>query len=489
MAIFGFGKKSDSATDGLSIDSEKASSLILKAQDLVGRYQFEYALSLFAEALKADPTPATHYDAMFECAKAFVANGATPASRDDLKGVDGPTPNDKIAVAALAWMRDVDSVNKASALMEAIIAANFLEPAQWLAPKLANLSLHANESKPSKRSLVKTMELLKKAQSFTEALKILRRAQEVDPADGALAAELKQLLAGHAIEAGGFAEAAKGGGAYKGVLKDAAKQRELEMAASLSGAGGSGEFNLTKAEEAYAANPTSAEAIQRLVAILRRKGTPESEKRAIEVLLTGYKAIGEYRFRLVAGDIRIAQFRRRIEQLQPLAEKGHTQAKAEIAQRAAQLHELELKEFRERGEKYPTDRTIKFELGRLEYESGNTDAAMQAFQTCKEDARLRLRAAHFLGRCFAREGWHSDAVGEFRNALGLIDVTSTDRELDIRYDLMLSLASQARDEKNDVLAKEAQEAASTIMRKDIGFRDIRQKRKDIDALLRELSAK
>lgn len=489
MAIFGFGKKGDQQDGGPEVDAEKAASLIERAQGLAERDQFDYALSLFAEAVKADPSSAANFEVMFACAKSYAAAGAKPAARDDLKPLDGPSPHDKVAVATLNWMRDLDSVDKVTAMMEAVIAANYLEPATWLAPKLANLTLHANASKPVKKALVRAMDLLKKAQAFSEALRLLRRAQEVDPSDGALSSELKTLLAGQAIESGGFAEAAKGGGAFKTVLKDAEKQRELEMAGQLSGAGGSAEFNLQKAEEAYAANPVSAEAIHRLVNILRRRATPDSEKRAIEVLMAGYKAMGEYRFRMAAGDIRIAQFRRRIEQLQPHAEKGHAQAVTELAQRTAQLHELELKEYRERAEKYPTDRSIKFELGRLEFESGNMDAAMQAFQGCKEDARLHLRAAFMLGQCFAREGWHSDAVGEFREAIGLIDVTSADRELEIRYHLMLSLAAQARQDKSDILAKEAQETASVIMRKDIGFRDIRQRRKEIDELLRDLSAK
>lgn len=489
MAIFGFGKKDDTSADGPELDSDKSASLIERAQELAGRYQFEYALSLFAEALKSDPTSAASFEAMFECAKSYAAEGSKPATAKDLKGLEGPTTHDKVAVATLIWMRDLDSMEKVTAMMEAVIAANYQEPATWLAPKLANLTLHANATKPNKKSLVKAMDLLKKAQAFSEALRLLRRAQEVDPSDNALSTELKTLLAGQAIEAGGFAEAAKGGGAFKGVLKDAEKQKELEMAAQMTGAGGAAEFNLQKAEEAYTANPTSAEAIHRLVTVLRRRATPESEKRAIEVLMTGFKTIGEYRFRMQAGDIRIAQFRRRIEQLQPYAEKGNKQAVEEMAQRTKQLHELELREFRERAEKYPTDRTIKFELGRLEFEAGNTDAAMQSFQGCKEDARLRLRAAFMLGQCFAREAWHSDAVGEFREALSLIDVTSTDRELEIRYHLMLSLAAQARADRNDILAKEAQETASTIMRKDIGFKDIRQRRKEIDELLKELSAK
>ena len=58
----------------------------------------------------------------------------------------------------------------------------------------------------------------------------------------------------------------------------------------------------------------------------------------------------------------------------------------------------------------------------------------------------------------------------------------------LKYDLMLSLMELARAEKNPVHAREAGEICSAIVRRDISYRDIRSKRKEIDALVKELPA-
>ena len=35
---------------------------------------------------------------------------------------------------------------------------------------------------------------------------------------------------------------------------------------------------------------------------------------------------------------------------------------------------------------------------------------MGCFQKSKDEPKLRTRSGHLLGRCFAPEGWHTDAV-------------------------------------------------------------------------------
>jgi predicted nucleic acid-binding protein len=93
-----------------------------------------------------------------------------------------------------------------------------------------------------------------------------------------------------------------------------------------------------------------------------------------------------------------------------------------------------------------------------------------------------------LGKCFSHEGWHQEAVGEFREALERIEGTEQERELPIRYDLMLSLIDLARDNNSIEEAREAAEICSAIVRKDIGYRDIRVKRKEVDTLVKEIDA-
>ena len=151
-----------------------------------------------------------------------------------------------------------------------------------------------------------------------------------------------------------------------------------------------------------------------------------------------------------------------------------------------ELLALEGAELRERQKAYPTDRSIKAELGRIEFELGNYEDAMAAFQASKDDPKLRVNSAWMLGRCFAKEGWHSEAVGEYKEAIAALDNTQADRELDIRYDLMLSLIELAKAEKSPAHAKEAADICSAIVRKNISFRDVRAKRKEVDELVRTL---
>ena len=169
------------------------------------------------------------------------------------------------------------------------------------------------------------------------------------------------------------------------------------------------------------------------------------------------------------------------------AEEAASDDDATVSLRA-ELLELRSAEFGERVAKYPTDRGIKFELGLIEYERENFEDAMAMFQQCKDEAKYRTRATHMLGKCFSFEDWHQEAVSEFREALDHIEGTEKEREMPIRYDLMLSLIDLARADRSLESAREAAEICSAIVRKDISYRDIRVKRKEVDTLIKELDA-
>ena len=148
--------------------------------------------------------------------------------------------------------------------------------------------------------------------------------------------------------------------------------------------------------------------------------------------------------------------------------------------------ELEGAEFAERMSKYPTDCGLKAEVGRIWFELGRYEDAMPCFQQAKDEAKYRVFAAHMLGRCFAAQGWHGEAVGEFKEAVQVLDAGNAERELDIKYDLMISLMEQAKAEKNAQAARDAAEMCSYILRKNIAYRDIRDRRKQVDALVKEI---
>ena len=163
--------------------------------------------------------------------------------------------------------------------------------------------------------------------------------------------------------------------------------------------------------------------------------------------MAAFERFGEYRFRMAAGDIRIAQSRRTVRAAQEKATANPGDAAAQAALKAARAANLELEggEFAERMEKYPTDCGLKAEVGRIWFELGKYEDAMPCFQQAKDEAKYRVFAAHMLGKCFAAQGWHGEAVGEFKEALQVLDVTNAERELDIKYDLMNSLMEQAKE--------------------------------------------
>jgi tetratricopeptide (TPR) repeat protein len=503
LGLFSFGKKpasepssakggdgAGSAPNGAFVPQpEKARKFFEHAKTMADTGNYEYALMLYAKGFRLDPAPIAKHDEFYKLAANFFRSGGKPASRENMKELEGPGPIDKFAQAEYAWARDLLNMDAGFKLLEAAGKAGQFEFGGWVAPKIVDLL--RKQKKQSKSMWIKAKELLSGVEAWAEAFQCVEEAVKIDPSDTQLSADLKDLTARHAIKAGGYDRAdTQQAGGFRGLVKDAAKQQALQDAAAISGDEETVARNLERARKDFEENPNSPDAVQKLGVLLRRLSTPEGEEEAVTVLLSGYERLKEYRFKMMAGEIRVAQLRRKVS----AAHKAHeanpddAAAKATYADLRAQLLDLEGRELREKQRAYPTDRSIKAELGRIEFELGNYEDAMAAFQSCKDEAKLRIMATHMLGKCFAAEGWHGEATGEFREALQALGVGEGDKELPIKYDLMNSLIEIARTERNGAYAREAAEICSAIVRRDISYRDIRSKRKDIDALLKELPA-
>jgi lipopolysaccharide biosynthesis regulator YciM len=152
----------------------------------------------------------------------------------------------------------------------------------------------------------------------------------------------------------------------------------------------------------------------------------------------------------------------------------------------AELLAFKKQEYEERAVKYPTDRSIRFQLGLLAIEAKDVNLAMECFQKSKDEPKLRVRAGHELGKCFVSENWFAEAISEFKESIKALAGSDNTTELSIRYDLMQALAKKAEADKNVELAREAMEICSGIARKDISYRDIRECRRSLDTLVKEL---
>ena len=468
---------------------EKAAKFIQHGMSIGQTGNHDYALQLLANAVKLDPGNMAAHHAMYEMAVKYIQAGGKPATGKDVKSVDDGSGNfAKLAAAEFIWMKDLNNLAHAMKLLEFAGKLKQTELGQWLAPRVLNLLRAQQAKKASKSVWVQGKTLFSAVDAWNEAFICGEAAVNMDPSDSALINELKQLTAARAIQQGGYAKNTQQEGGFRANIKDADKQKQLSEQDSLAGGADVESRNLERAKKDYEERPEVPEHVQKYATLLRKKQTPESEDEAHRVYLDGFTRLGEYRFRMAAGDIRIAQSRRALRAAQEKATAAPQDEALKAAAKAARDGNLELEgaEFAERMSKYPTDCGLKAEVGRIWFELGRYEDAMPCFQQAKDEAKYRVFAAHMLGRCFAAQGWHGEAVGEFKEAVQVLDAGNAERELDIKYDLMISLMEQAKAEKNAQAARDAAEMCSYILRKNIAYRDIRDRRKQVDALVKEI---
>ena len=479
----------EASKDALAFEPqpEKARRWFEHARVMSDSFNFDSALVYYAHGIGLDPSMMSAHEAMYEAAVQYFNKGSRPASGKEIRKLEGPHPVEKFAVAEFAWMKDINNASLALKLLEALVKAEQLEFGHWFAPKAMNVLL--KQKKPSKNAFLQAKTCLAEIVAWNEALRAGAAALNIDPLDTELESDLKDLSAQRAMDEGRYEEAGGEEGGFRKFVLDADKQRELEDAGAIAAGQSMEQRNLQRALKEYEKSPATPDVLNQYAQLLKVLGTPEAEQQSYDVYMKGFKDTNEYRFRALAGDIKIEQAQRRVDELQEKrdgrANDGELIAAFEQARKTAL--DLRYSEYNERTAKYPTDRRIKYQLGEVEFEMGRYMDAMKRFQDAKDEPRLRVQAGHMLGRCFAEETWHIEAIQAYKEVLEHVEATEKEMELAIRYDLMVSLMANAREERSLDLAKEARGICTSILQQDVTYRDIRSARKEVDQLIKEVS--
>lgn len=495
---FRFGKKKppedengEARKDALAFDPqpEKARRWFEHARVMSDSSNFDSALVYYGHGIGLDPSMMSAHEAMYEAAVQYFNKGSKPASGKEIRKLEGPHLVEKFAAAEFAWMKDINNASLALKLLEAIVKAEQFEFGHWFAPKALNVLL--KQKKPSKSALLQAKNCLAEIGAWNEALRAGEAALIIDPLDTELESDLKDLSAQRAMDEGRYEEAGGEEGGFRKFVLDIDKQRELEEAGTIAAGQSVEQRNLQRARKAYEQSPGIPDVINQYAQLLKALGTPQAEQQSYEIYMKGFQDTTEYRFRALAGDIKIEQARRRVDELQEKLD-GHANDRdlnAALEQARQTTFELRYAEYNERMAKYPTDRRIKYQLGEVEFELGRYMDAMKRFQEAKDEPRLRVLAEHMLGRCFAEEAWHIEAIESYKQALEHVEATEKEMELAIRYDLMVSLMANAREERSLDLSKEARGICTSILQQDVTYRDIRSARKEVDQLIKEVSGR
>jgi len=470
------------AEPGPTFNPEAADRFFEHARTAHETTNYEYAMNLWLSGLRLDASNMTAMESFFRSASAYAAANPKKKPKVDLQV---KSPVDKFLAGLLNWATRLSDGDAAMRAGEAAANAGLDEQGYWCLERSMTLAKQAK--RPSPLTFKKLMQQFAKVGAYNEAVEAGTIAVQLNPADTDLANAVKNFSAQATMSQGGYDNVGEEGGFRKNI-RNAAKQKQLQDEEAISKDEGTIERLIERARVDLEERPEDPPTISSLAKRLIERGTPKDEKEAYDLYKKAYALTKEFRFRQAADDIRLRAWRRKLSALEKTArdnpEDAAIQEKLEFERKA--VLEAETKVYVARVEAYPTDMSLKFELGRRFFDQGQYEDAIANLQQAQGEPKLRVRTLHMLAQSFLAMEWGDEAVTTFRQALDAHGRDSDETGMEINYGLMDALLTKATDHRELEAAIEADKIASGIAIKDIGFKEIRQKRDSIKKLLAEL---
>jgi tetratricopeptide (TPR) repeat protein len=487
LGIFGkkpppSGGQGDGGQPAFEFSPEKAKRFFDHARTVHEATNYEYAMTSWLSGLRQDPGSMEGVEGFFRSAAAWL--GADPKrkgpSRELARTFAGKTPVERYLTALLEWgCNPTDS----SLGVRATIAAAELglaKPTVWIGERA--LALVGKDRRPRKDAFLQLMQAFSKVGAFELAVQAGEGACRVDPQDGKLQAEVRNMSAQATMSKGGFDQTGQVGG-FRANIRDAEKQRRLEEEERLVKTEETLDRLIEHAKADYEARPGDKPTIRKYAERLLERGTPEDEETAHSVLMKAYETTREFAFRQAAGQIRLRQARRRVNKL---AAESNGEASAAVEAARKEYLALELEELKLRVENYPTDLGLKFELGKRLFDLGQYEEAIGLFQEAKAEVKNRSKVLSYLGQAFYQIQFYDGAVETFRQALEGLPAGEQELAMELKYGLMVALQGRAEESGSLEDAEEAHKLVSQIAIQQFNYRDVRQRRETLKALVAKL---
>jgi len=500
LAFFGKSKESDPKVgDGNGLPTgkpeaavvfspEKAMKFFEHARTVQETGNFEYAMQLWLSGLRLDPSSMSGLEAFFGVTPKWLSDPASKKglSKEVEKAVSGKTDVDRFLYAILRWGTNPKDVTLGVRAMEAAAKAGLAEPGYWIGERAFALVL--SQPNPRKDLIMKVVDSFQKIGAYDKAVMAAEQALKVDPSDGKLSSFIRSLAAQATMAKGGYEKSGEAGG-FRQNIRNADKQRLLEEADRIVKTDDTIDRLLAAVSEEYKQRPTDLPTIDKFAKLLRERGRPKDEESAFKLYMQAYQDTKQFRYKEQAGDIRIRQARRKVEELVTMltAKPEDEMLTRMLAQAQAEHAELELSEHKLRVENYPTDLVRKFELGKRYFAVGKYNEAIDVLQEAQADPKNRAAALLFLGQSFLNIHWQDEAIETFRRGLDIRDL-SPELNLETRYWLMVALEHKGKEHRDKLIVEEADKIASSIAVQSISFKDIRARRDAIKKLLAEIRA-
>jgi tetratricopeptide (TPR) repeat protein len=399
---------------------------------LVGNY--DYAIQLLLTCCKMDPANLTYRTTLRQTEKTKFKD-ATPGAMGRLAATAV-----KVKLKAARQVGDYLGVLEhgeevltrnpwdAAVQMEMAQAADalgLLDLAIWI-------MLQAREKQPMDVHLNRYLaQLCEKRGNFGQAMLLWEMIRKVQPKDEEAQHKSKELAASNTIAQGGYAQAATGesggGVAVASGLAAAARAAAPSQAERPSQEATTLRANIT-------AHPTNPDGYLHLATFHRRAGRAEEARK---VLMEGLLATHHHAdLALALESLEIDALRRDLALREKQSDTPVEDSGPSCDDLRRQIVEREIALYRQRVERYPSEKTYRLELGVRLLRAGQVQEAIAHFQAVRTDARFQWRALMYLGQSFKSAGHWRLAQGNFEEALKKLP----SQEDEARKEILLELA-------------------------------------------------
>ena len=441
-----------------------------KGKSAFDRQNFDYAIAIFNQVLIQEP-------AFYDCREALRASqhkksaGGSGFFKKMLSGAGSSPllakgqmvmmkqPVEALKIAEQILNNDPSSAAGHKLLGEAAMQADL--------PKTAILSLEiVVKNSPKDEDVKKSLARAYSAAGQGEkAERIFAELMRLHPNDLRLLDELKDISARKTLAEGGYEALSDGKGSYRDILKNKGEAVALEQEGRQVKSDDVAQRQINDLEARLLKEPNNLKLLRSVAELYDQK---KDYDRALEtyqrIISQEGSADASLQKEIAATTIRKLDLA--ITQLDPQA--------ADTPEKARQLQierdQFLLADCEQRAERYPNDLGIRFELGKLYFQTGKITEAIREFQKAQNNPHKRIMSLSYLGQCFARRNMNDMAARSLQNALKEKLVFDEEKK-EIIYALGMVLEKMGKKE-------EAMDQFKQIYEMDSTFKDVAKKVED-----------
>lgn len=427
----------------------------------------DFAIELYLEGIQREPGNVDRgHKPLRKVSLERTASGGKPAGlMEKMKRQGGKDPISQLVSAEFLLAKEPGNEQYMEAIMKSAIAMEHKELILWMGTIV--LESQRQATRKNRRLLQFLITAFNGIEEYNLAINACELARQSDPDNAQLQSILSELMAKETIKRGKYDQE----GSFTKGVKDLEGQKKLIEKDKLAQ---SEEYKRQLVEESkadYLKMPAIPGKINAYVDALLGMQDESYENEAIDILAKAYREQSAYQYKLRIGEIKIKQMTRNFRKVRDAGDK------AGAAAALKQLAEFELVEYAERAQNYPTDMSLKYELGRRQLALGKLDEAIYSLQQARRDARHSVQANLLLGQAFEKKELNREAAETLERVLA--GELTEDRSKEVRYNLGRVY------EKMEEYAK-AQDQFSQVAQLDYLYKDVKER---LEAVRKKLDEK